>query len=135
MKYDNVRKPDFLIIGAPRAGTSWLWSMLNQHPRTDLPKDKEPFFFGAADIYSRGIEWYYDIFRNLDPNKVTGEGSTAYFYDSVPYFYNPGRELKFEYSLGTIPALITAELPNVKIFICLRDPVERSRASDAASAL
>jgi len=123
---DHARKPDFLIIGAPRAGTSWLWSMLDRHPGTELPKVKEPFFFGAADIYSRGKEWYYDIFKNVDLNKVTGEGSTSNFYDLVPYFYNPGEELKFDRSLGTIPALITSELPDVKIFICLRDPVERA---------
>jgi len=123
---DHLRKPDFLIIGAPRAGTSWLWSMLDQHPGTDLPKVKEPFFFGAADIYSKGKDWYYDIFRNLDANKVTGEGSTSNFYDLVPYFYNSGEELKFDRSLGTIPQLITDELPDVKIFICLRDPVERA---------
>ena len=38
-------KPDFLIIGAPRAGTSWLWEMLKEHPDIDLPEVKEPFFF------------------------------------------------------------------------------------------
>ncbi len=121
-----VRKPDFLIIGAPRAGTSWVWSQLAGHPGTDLPTIKEPFFFGAAEIYRKGLDWYYELFRDKDPEKVTGEGSTSNFYDRVPFFYNKGNELVHDYSLPTIPQLICDELGDVKIVLCLRDPVERA---------
>ena len=122
----TVRKPDFLIIGAPRAGTSWVWSQLAAHPGTDLPELKEPFFFGSAEIYRKGFEWYYEIFRNTDPNKLTGEGSTSNFYDKVPFFYNKGHALVHDETLPTIPELICDALGDVKIIICLRDPVERS---------
>ena len=119
-------KPDFLIIGAPRAGTSWLWEMLKEHPDIDLPEVKEPFFFGASEIYGKGFEWYLDLFKNIDPNKITGEGSTSNFYDHVPYFYNKSDELKYDNSLPVIPELICNYLPEVKIIICLRDPVDRA---------
>ncbi len=122
----GTTKPDFLIIGAPRAGTSWLWEMLKGHPDIDLPKVKEPFFFGASEIYKRGIDWYFDLFKDIDPSKITGEGSTSNFYDRVPYFYNEGHELKYDDSLPVIPELISSALPDVKIIICLRDPVERA---------
>jgi len=125
--FDNgIIKPDFFIIGAPRAGTSWLWKMLKLHPDTSLPLKKEPFFFGAADNYHKGMDWYYDKFKDLDSNKIIGEGSTAYFYDKAPYFFNSGDDLVFDESLLTIPELAIKELPNVKIFICLRDPVSRA---------
>jgi len=121
-----IRKPDFLIIGAPRAGTSWLWEMLNQHPGTDLPSLKEPFFFGSSEAYNKGFNWYYDMFKDVDTSKLTGEGSTSNFYDRVPYFWNKSRELVYDDSLPVIPKLITDELPDIKIFICLRDPVQRA---------
>ena len=124
---DNGKiKPDFLIIGAPRAGTSWLWEMLKAHPDIELPKVKEPFFFGASEIYKKGLDWYFDLFKDIDPNKITGEGSTSNFYDYVPYFYNKGHELKHDNSLPLIPELICNTLPEVKVIICLRDPVDRA---------
>ncbi len=126
MNMGKIRKPDFLIIGAPRAGTTWLWRMLKQHPGVDLPAVKEPFFFGAAELYRKGEDWYYNRFSGTDPSKITGEGSTAYFYDQVPYFYNSGKELIHDDTLPVIPKLITDELPDVKIFILLRDPVQRA---------
>lgn len=126
MKENKIRKPDFLIIGAPRSGTTWLWEVLKQHPGTDLPKQKEPFFFGSSEIYGKGKLWYYSHFRGIDIAKVTGEGSTSNFYDHVPYFFNAGKELLNDNSLPVIPKLITEELPRIKIFICLRDPVQRA---------
>jgi hypothetical protein len=126
MTKQKRRKPDFLIIGAPRAGTSWLWEMLDQHPGTDLPKIKEPFFFGSVEVFRKGMDWYYDLFKEVDPNKVTGEGSTSNFYDRIPYFWNKENEIVYEDSLPVIPKLITDELPDIKVFICLRDPVARA---------
>ncbi len=123
---NEIRKPDFLIIGAPRSGTSWLWQMIEQHSGTDLPGKKEPFFFGSSEIYSKGKPWYYNLFKGIDIAKITGEGSTSNFYDRVPYFFNTGRELLYDNSLPVIPKLITEELPEIKIFICLRDPVQRA---------
>ncbi len=119
-------KPDFLIIGAQKAGTTWLWRMLDQHPDTDLPKEKEIHFFGSSELYRKGKDRYYGHFARLDRSKVIGEASTSYFYDNVPYWYNESSKLEVDHTLPTIPELITAELPEVKILVVLRDPVHRA---------
>jgi asparagine synthetase B (glutamine-hydrolysing) len=43
-------RPDFLIIGAQRARTTWLWTMLKQYPGTSLPERKEIHFSLAASV-------------------------------------------------------------------------------------
>ena len=44
------RKPDFLCIGAPRSGTTWLYEKLSVHPDFSLPKQKEIRFFNSSTI-------------------------------------------------------------------------------------
>lgn len=113
--------PSFMIIGAQKCGTSWLWSMLDQHPGTDLPPQKEIFFFSAAEKYKKGIEWYERKFRRLDPRKVTGEASTDYLYDRVLY-----KNLYVAHELPPIPELIVSHYPNIRVLVLLRDPVRRA---------
>jgi hypothetical protein len=126
MKSQDIIRPDFLLIGAQKSGTTWLWGILDQHPGTDLPQKKEIHFFGGVEIYRKGREWYYNHFENLDSSKVSGEASTTYLYDNIPYWYNPTHDLQHDHSLPAIPELITNELPNVKILVVLRDPVWRA---------
>lgn len=124
--HKKVIKPNFLIIGAQKCGTTWLWDMLNQHPGTDLSPKKEIHFFSTSELYNKGNEWYYSHFRDLDPSKVIGEASTSYLYDYVTYSFNLKRALEINHSLPSIPELITKEFPGIKIFILLRDPVKRA---------
>lgn len=126
MKSQGFNKPDFLIIGAQKAGTTWLWEKLNLHPGTSLPKEKEIHFFGGVENYQRGADWYYNHFSDLNPDKITGEASTTYLYDRIPYWYNKSDQLEVDTSLPTIPELITRELPDIKIIVLLRDPVWRA---------
>lgn len=126
MVTDGVTRPDFLVIGAQRARTTWLWTMLKQHPGLSLPAKKEIHYFGSAELYARGPAWYYEHFRDLDPHKVVGEASTTYLYDWIPYWHNPSRQIEYDTSLPCIPELVTRELPTVKIVVMLRDPVQRA---------
>lgn len=126
MRSQGLTRPDFLVIGAQKAGTSWLWQMLEQHPDADLPARKEIHFFGGVENYRKGKEWYYNHFKEINPSKITGEASTSYFYDHIPYWYNPSRSLEHDRSLPTIPELIMNELPDAKIILILRDPVRRA---------
>lgn len=119
-------KPDFLIIGAQKAATTWLWSMLKQHPRVDMPQKKEIPFFGSAELYRKGKEYFYSHFAGLDRSKIIGEASPTNFFDEVPFWYNKSSKLEFDSSLPTIPELVTAELPEIKIIVSLRDPVRRA---------
>jgi hypothetical protein len=46
---DEPRGPDFLVIGAQRAGTTWLHRVLRQHPQLWLPPVKELHYFDKLD--------------------------------------------------------------------------------------
>jgi hypothetical protein len=37
--------PNFLIVGAPKCGTTALYHYLRQHPQVFLPRRKEPYYF------------------------------------------------------------------------------------------
>ncbi len=122
----SPRKPDFLIIGAQKAGTTWLWAMLNQHPGVQLPETKEIHFFGGSETYAAGLDAYLAHFEGIPENRVTGEASTAMFFDRVPYWYNKGRELVYDDALPPVPELVRRDLGEVKIIVVLRDPVRRA---------
>ena len=118
--------PRFVIIGAQKAATTWLWDMLDQHPGTSLPVQKEIHYFGSSELYARGDDWYFSHFRGLDPDKLIGEASTSYFYDRVPYFFNTSSQIEFDKSLPSIPELISEKFPEMKFIVMLRDPVQRA---------
>jgi len=127
MKIKNSIYPDFLIIGAQKSGTTWLWEMLNQHPETDLPQKKEHHFFSKTHKYNTGFEQYLKIFKNISPFKITGEGSTSYLYDRVrKNIHMEYKNVKIDKNLPSIPELIIKEMPHIKIVIILRDPVKRA---------
>ncbi len=122
----QFKEPDFMIVGAQKAGTTWLWDKLKRHPGTSLPQKKEIHYFGGVENYAKGEQWYLDHFRDVDPEKVSGEASTTYFYDYMPYWQNPSHELQFDGSQPPIPELITRRFPEIKIIVSLRDPVSRA---------
>ena len=98
--------PDFLIIGAQRSGTTWLYNVLGVHPEIAMAKDrKEVHFFDR--YYHRGLEWYKRRFPD-NPNMKAGEATPA-------YLYNP-----------KCPKRISETLPDVKLICILRNPVERA---------
>ncbi len=121
-----IRQPDFLLIGAQKSGTTWLWNQLDQHPETDLPKTKELHYFGGVENYLSGPDGYYAHFEGLDPEKVTGEASTSYLYDRIPYWHNISETIEYDDTLQSIPALIAEMLPDIRIIAVLRDPVYRA---------
>ena len=46
------RRPDFIGIGAEKAGTTWLWRMLMDHPDVGVPAVKELRQFGVTRMAS-----------------------------------------------------------------------------------
>lgn len=126
MKPLERNAPAFFLIGAQKAGTTWLWKMLDQHPETSLPSQKELHYFGSAELYDKGNDWYFDFFDGLDPDKLIGEASTTYFYDHVPYWHNKSDQIEFDESLPPIPELISQYFPDAKFIVILRDPVHRA---------
>ena len=120
------RKPDFLIVGAQKAGTTWLWKMLDEHPATMLPAEKEIHYFGSSELYAKGPDWYYERFADIGQERVTGEASTSYLSERMPFFFASENELQYDDTLPKLPELVATQLPDVKIIVSLRDPVRRA---------
>jgi len=79
--------PDFLGIGVPRAGTTWLHELLRSHPEAYVPsRRKELNYFNLC--YDRGPSWYRKFFpreEDLPRYRAIGEVTPYYFYgDSCP---------------------------------------------------
>jgi hypothetical protein len=85
----DPRYPDFLIVGAPRCGTTFLYEFLKAHPQIFMSEWKEPQFF-ATDLDSgsyldsltflRDTDRYLQLFADARPDQIRGEGSTWYLY-------------------------------------------------------
>ncbi|MCX8125372.1 MAG: sulfotransferase domain-containing protein [Spirochaetes bacterium] len=100
-------KPNFLIVGAAKSGTTSLYYWLKQHPEVFMPDNKEPSYF----VYGYGIsDWekYLSLFELGRGKKAIGEASASYLVapESAQW--------------------IRQKLGNVKIIILLRNPVERA---------
>jgi hypothetical protein len=106
-----VKLPEFIIGGAPRAGTTWLYELLDRHPDVHMakPLKPEPKFFLRDDEYAKGLEYYSSKwFGGVDSSKVAGEKSTDYLESAQA----AGR--------------IAHDLPHVKLIFLLREPVSRA---------
>lgn len=101
--------PDFVVIGAPRAGTTSLYEALSQIDEICLTEFKEPNYFISELNWPKGAHWYRSLFA--EPDKICGDISPN--YSSVD---------KFE---GVADRLHAAS-PDAKIIYNLRDPVKRA---------
>ena len=100
--------PDFLIVGAAKSGTTSLYEYLLQHEQVLPALRKEINFWNQYRKF--GLNWYRGNFplESESKNKITGEAC-------VNYLRFP--QLAFE---------IKKDVPDVKIIILLRNPVDRS---------
>lgn len=97
--------PNFLIIGAPRAGTTWIASNIREHPDIYIPRIKEVHFFDRH--YEKGLDYYQSFFLHAAGKKAIGEATPEYLY------------------LEEIAPLIKQHLPHSKLIVSLRNPVDR----------
>lgn len=96
-------KPNFFIIGAPKAGTTALYAYLSEHPHVYMSLMKEPHFF-AADFpnhRARGcstLDAYLKLFADAKPecHQAVGEASVHYIHsaEAVRNIYNFDPEAK-----------------------------------------
>ncbi len=104
-----MNRPNFFIVGAPRCGTTAMYTYLKQHPDIFMSELKEPHFFGSdinASYFVRDIKTYLALFSKAKEEKIIGEASTWYLYSK-----QAAREIK-DFS------------PYAKILIMLRNPVD-----------
>ena len=105
------KRPNFFLIGAPKAGTTSLYAHLERHPDIFLTTPKEPAYFCENMNWTKGIEWYESLFQNVDNEKIIGEGST--YYSSRPAFDNVAEK-------------IASYSADARFLYVIRDPVERA---------
>ncbi len=109
--------PNFIIVGAPKAGTTSLYHYLSEHPQIFMSTPKEVNYFSKEEIEGQGLYYkdfkandfveYESLFTGVSDERAIGEGSVSYlFYPETP-------------------KKIKKALPNVKIIILLREPVSR----------
>jgi hypothetical protein len=71
-------KPDFLLIGAAKCGTTSLCALLAQHPDVFLHPKKELNFFSHDAVFAKGLDWYERQFAAGHGRRAVGEGSPNY---------------------------------------------------------
>ncbi|UDY22776.1 sulfotransferase family protein [Nocardioides sp. Kera G14] len=120
----RTARPDFMIIGAPKAGTTALHAALARHPEVAMSVPKEPKYWlcddapppaynGPGDAHSQQ-EWiwrrreYDALFSGMPEDRVRGESTPFYLWS------RQARE-----------AIATA-LPDVKLIAVVRDPIDRA---------
>ncbi len=107
-----MRKPDFFLVGAAKAGTTSLFQYLTQHPAIFIPSIKEPHYF--SEYYDSGapvlptVDHYLRLFDDCPDGALAGDASTSYLYsvDAAQRI----RELQ----------------PAARIVAVLRNPVDRA---------
>ncbi|WP_412063075.1 sulfotransferase family protein [Rubrivirga sp. IMCC45206] len=113
--------PTFLVVGAPKAGTTALWHHLVAHPEVEMATVKEPRFWTRepgglvrgdlddrmprAGTFDKGLAWYQALWTGSAPAR--GEASTVYL------------------AAPDAPSLVAEHLPGARVVAVLRDPVER----------
>lgn len=101
------REPTFLLLGAPKCGTTSLAYYLSQHPDVHFSDPKEPVFFEAE--YEEGLDHYWrKYFAGWRGQPAIGEGRVWHLY--LPF----------------VPERIRASLPDARLVAVLRDPVDRA---------
>jgi hypothetical protein len=108
---------DFIGIGAPKCGTTWLSAQLEAHPQIGFAPDKEVYYFADTILrrlagqelrcFARGDVWYHEQFpAAVGTVSCRGEFCPAYLYSEEA------------------AARIAAYRPDIKLVLCLRPPVE-----------
>lgn len=100
------RLPNFLYIGTSKAGSTWLYNVLDNHPDIYMAPGKAIYFF--CNHYAKGFDWYSKHFEAAGQQKVVGEVSHNYLYSPE--------------ACRRIAALNS----DMRLMACLRDPVDRA---------
>ena len=113
---DNSRV-DFIGIGAPKCGTTWLSSQLDAHPQIGFAPDKEVYYFADTiarrvavqelHCFDRGVDWYHKQFPELTGAiRCRGEFCPSYLYSEEA------------------ATRIAAYRADIKLLLCLRPPAD-----------
>ena len=105
---EQVARPNFIIIGTGKSGTTSLYNYLTQHPQV-LPAIKKEIYFWSR-YFDKGIDWYLAHFPPIpeETKFLTGEATPTY----INSWHTPERLFSF--------------FPKIKLILILRNPVDRA---------
>lgn len=107
------RLPDFIVVGAAKAGTTSLDFYLSLHPEIHMARPKETRFFmnPPRGRWDRGMSWYTGLFES--DKTVCGEATPAYSqWPAVP----------------SVAEKLHTTVPGAKLIYMVRDPLARLRS-------
>jgi hypothetical protein len=100
---------DFLVIGAQKCATTWLYECMAAHPELHLPAHKRESWYLGGDLYEeRGVGWYMDLLSGAHEGQSAGAVSVEYMYDP-----------------RAVPA-VAIHAPQARFVVSLRDPIDRA---------
>lgn len=105
--------PNFILGGAMKSGTTFLHSLLQNHPQIRIIDRNMDFsYFDDDRIFERGKKWYLKLFCDITADLKKGEiiGQT-----SADCNFNPGSVQR-----------ILAHNPDTKLIFILRHPIDRA---------
>lgn len=102
--------PDFVVIGAVKAGTSSLHRFLNRHPSVRMSNPKELNFFIAERQWARGADWYASHFLSPTSGLMQGEASPQYTRG---------------WQFAGVPQRMAGMIPDARLVYLVRDPLRR----------
>jgi hypothetical protein len=102
--------PDFLIIGAKKCGTTFLYDLISRHPYVEPAAKKELHYFDIL-FKEEEIDWY----RRCFPGRGWKDGRRIITGEATPYL-----------ELSRVPERMAKVLPQARLITLLRDPVQRA---------
>ena len=118
--------PNFFIIGAQKAGTSSIHSVLRQHPEVFMSRVKELEFFNHTNRLDEQNfrENYLGHFQGVSGEKIIGEATASYIWTYSAD--SPWCKQSKIYNTN-IPASVKQYLgEDIQFLVVLRDPVQRA---------
>lgn len=113
-------EPTFLIVGAQRCGTTSMFKTLAQHPDVASPFLRKGIHYFDKN-YARPWEWYRGHFPIEASSRARRRGRRVHTGESSPYYMFHPHAI----------ARIAGDLPDVRLLMLVRDPVERAYSAHA----
>ena len=108
---DGRTRPEFMLVGGMKCGSTSFARYLSAHPQVRLPGRKEPHYWSWRRFPAK----YQSFFVNETPLPDPGPGQTISGEFSTSSLIHP-----------LVPRRVQANLPELKVFVLLRNPVDRA---------
>lgn len=103
-----TKKPEFLVIGAQKCASTWLYQCLREHPQICMPAHKREHQYLGSEFFKDDPGAYFDLFDRAGADQRIGDASVEYLFDQ------------------RAAERVAAELGNPLVIALLRNPVDRA---------